>query len=129
MGKIKVPTLRNVDLRPSPDFVKAYGHNGYFKSLDDLVMFYSWRGLTMNGGLGMGGSGMDCGTMGGGGGMGGGGMGGGGMGGDMTMMCDPNLFPQPEVNQNLTPMNHFSMMHQSYLVTFLKTLSDGYIQR
>ncbi|HMA42286.1 MAG TPA: cytochrome c peroxidase, partial [Gemmatimonadales bacterium] len=31
LGKHKVPTLRNVDLRPSPDFVKAYGHNGYFK--------------------------------------------------------------------------------------------------
>jgi hypothetical protein len=58
----------------------------------------------------------------------GGGMGG-DMGGDMAMMCDPNLFPQPEVNQNLAPMNHFSMMHQSYLVTFLKTLSDGYFQR
>lgn len=129
LGKVKVPTLRNVDLRPSEDFVKAYGHNGYLKSLDDLILFYAWRGLTMNGGLGMGGSGIDCDMMGGGG-MGGGGMGGGGMGGvDMTMMCDPNLFPQPEVNQNLTPMNHFSMMHQSNVVTFLKTLSDGYFQR
>jgi len=25
LGKVKVPTLRNVDLRPSEDFVKAYG--------------------------------------------------------------------------------------------------------
>jgi len=124
LGKFRVPTLRNVDLRPTPDFVKAYGHNGYFKSLDDLIMFYAWRGLTMNGGLGMGGSGLDCGMM------GGGGMGGGGMGGgDMTMMCDPNLFPQPEVNQNLTPMNHFNMMDQAKIVSFLKTLSDGYFQR
>ena len=45
MGKFKVPTLRNVDLRPSEDFVKAYGHNGYFKSLDDIVFFYHWRGM------------------------------------------------------------------------------------
>lgn len=122
LGKFKVPTLRNVDLRSSSDFVKAYGHNGYFKSLDEIVMFYAWRGLTMNGGLGLGGSGMDCNMM------GGGGMGG-GMSGDMGRMCDPNLFPAPEVNQNLTPMNHFNMMDQSSIVAFLKTLSDGYFVR
>lgn len=39
MGKQKVPTLRNVDLKPSPDFEKAYGHNGFFKSLNDIVFF------------------------------------------------------------------------------------------
>ena len=43
MGKQKVPTLRNVDRRPSEDFVKAYGHNGYFKSLDAIVHFYNTR--------------------------------------------------------------------------------------
>lgn len=42
-GKQKVPTLRNVDLRPSEDFVKAYGHNGYFKSLKGIVHFYNTR--------------------------------------------------------------------------------------
>lgn len=42
-GKQKVPTLRNVDLRPSEDFVKAYGHNGYFKSLEGIVHFYNTR--------------------------------------------------------------------------------------
>ena len=35
--------MRNVDLRPSPDFVKAYGHNGYFKSLGEIVHFYNTR--------------------------------------------------------------------------------------
>jgi cytochrome c peroxidase len=45
MGKFKVPTLRNVDLRPSEDFVKPYGHNGYFKSLEDIVFFYHWRAM------------------------------------------------------------------------------------
>jgi cytochrome c peroxidase len=45
MGKVKVPTLRNVDLRPAPDFVKAYGHNGYFKTLEDIVHFYNTRDL------------------------------------------------------------------------------------
>ncbi|MGR9117161.1 MAG: cytochrome-c peroxidase [Gammaproteobacteria bacterium] len=42
-GKYKVPTLRNVDKRPAPEFVKAYGHNGYFKSLEDVVHFYNTR--------------------------------------------------------------------------------------
>ncbi|HPM23643.1 MAG TPA: cytochrome c peroxidase [Phycisphaerae bacterium] len=43
LGKHKVPTLRNVDLRPYPDFVKAFGHNGYFKSLEEIVHFYNTR--------------------------------------------------------------------------------------
>lgn len=42
-GKHKVPTLRNVDLRSSADFVKAFGHNGYFKSLEQIVHFYNTR--------------------------------------------------------------------------------------
>ncbi len=42
-GKHKVPTLRNVDQRPYPEFVKAYGHNGYFKSLEEIVHFYNTR--------------------------------------------------------------------------------------
>jgi cytochrome c peroxidase len=42
-GKHKVPTLRNVDLRPYEGFVKAYGHNGYFKSLEEIVHFYNTR--------------------------------------------------------------------------------------
>jgi len=108
MGKFKVPTLRNVDRRPSTDFVKAYGHNGYFKSLPDIIRFYAWRGM---------GGGCMCG----GGGMGGGGMGGGGMGGSM--------FPPPEVSQNLATLKMFSMMDQSNILAFLKTLSDGYFER
>jgi cytochrome c peroxidase len=99
-----VPTVRNVDRRPSGALVKAYGHNGYFKSLDDIVMFYHWRGMMGGGG----------------GGMGGGGMGGGGMGG---------MFPGPEVNQNLATLKVFPGMDRGYIVAFLKTLSDGYFQR
>jgi cytochrome c peroxidase len=109
MGKMKVPTLRNVDKRPSADFVKAFGHNGYFKSLSDIIRFYASRGM-----MGMGG-----------GGMGGGGMGGGGMGG----MCGGMMFPAPEVNANLATLNHFRCADQSYILAFLKTLSDGYFQR
>jgi len=43
LGKQKVPTLRNVDLRPDPGFVKAFSHNGYFKSLEGIVHFYNTR--------------------------------------------------------------------------------------
>lgn len=47
LGKFQVPTLRNVDLRPSGliagEPVKAYGHNGYFKSLREVVHFYNTR--------------------------------------------------------------------------------------
>ena len=42
-ARFQVPTLRNVDKRPAPGFVKAYGHNGYFKSLKDIVHFYNTR--------------------------------------------------------------------------------------
>jgi cytochrome c peroxidase len=42
-GKHKVPTLRNVDLRPYETFVKAYAHNGYFKTLEGIVHFYNTR--------------------------------------------------------------------------------------
>jgi cytochrome c peroxidase len=104
MGKMKVPTLRNVDKRPSATFVKAYMHNGSIKSLEDVVRFYISRG--MMGGMG-------------------GGMGGGGMGG----MCGGMMFPEPEVNQNLATLNHFPCRDQGYIVAFLKTLSDGYFQR
>lgn len=50
LGKQKVPTLRNVakgscEAEPTnPDcIVKAFGHNGYFKSLKSIVHFYNTR--------------------------------------------------------------------------------------
>jgi cytochrome c peroxidase len=43
MGKFKVPTLRNVDLRPGKGYTKAYTHNGVFKSLKEVVDFYNTR--------------------------------------------------------------------------------------
>lgn len=43
LGRQKTPTLRNVDKRPDPAFVKAYGHNGYFKNLQEIVHFYNLR--------------------------------------------------------------------------------------
>jgi cytochrome c peroxidase len=104
MGKVKVPTLRNVDLRPSEDFVKAYGHNGYFKSLDDIVFFYHWRAMMDNGGC----------------------MGGGGMGGGMECENMASMFPPPEVDQNRATLGMFPRPQVDNIVAFLKTLSDGY---
>ncbi len=99
MGKHKVPTLRNVDQRPAPDFVKAYGHNGFFKSLDDIVFFYHWRAA------------MDIGM-------------GGGAGSGMA-----TLFPPPEVDANRAPLNFFPRPQVDSIVLFMKTLTDGYFAR
>ena len=30
-------------MRPYPEFVKAFGHNGYFKSLEEITHFYNTR--------------------------------------------------------------------------------------
>jgi cytochrome c peroxidase len=108
MGKMKVPTLRNVDQRPFEGFVKAYGHNGYFKSLEDIVFFYHWRAAMDNG---------DCMSE-------GGGMGG-GMG-NCENMAD--MFPPPEVEENRTPLDMFPRPQVENIVAFLKTLTDGYNQ-
>jgi cytochrome c peroxidase len=40
-GMFQTATLRNVDKRPRPDFVKEYMHNGYLKSLKEVVHFYN----------------------------------------------------------------------------------------
>jgi cytochrome c peroxidase len=106
MGKHKVPTLRNVDLRPSDDLVKAYGHNGYFKSLEDIVFFYHWRAM-MDGGC----------------------MGSGGLGGGLGCEGMSGLFPEPEVDQNRATLSMFPRFQVDNIVAFLRTLSDGYFER
>ncbi len=117
-GKMKVPTLRNVDKRPSAHVVKAYGHNGYFKSLPDIIQFYAARG--MHGGMMHGGM------------MGGRMMGMGMMGAGMMhgrRMHGRRMFPAPEVDQNLAPLNMIHRHDQANILAFLKTLSDGYARR
>jgi cytochrome c peroxidase len=42
-GEFKTPTLRNVARGLSSNFIKAYTHNGWFKSLEGLVHFYNTR--------------------------------------------------------------------------------------
>jgi cytochrome c peroxidase len=48
-GKFRVPTVRNVDLRPGAGFPKAYMHNGALKSLEDVVHFYNTRDVATEG--------------------------------------------------------------------------------
>jgi cytochrome c peroxidase len=47
LGKQKVPTLRNVGKKPYMGFVKSYGHNGFFKSLEEIVHFYNTRDVEL----------------------------------------------------------------------------------
>ena len=39
-GKFRVPTLRNIAL------AAPYGHNGYFKALEEIVHFYNVRDVS-----------------------------------------------------------------------------------
>jgi cytochrome c peroxidase len=103
LGKQKVPTLRNVDKRPSEDFVKAYGHNGYFKSLKGIVHFYNTRDVKPQ-----------CPD-------------------PFTTEADAlqqDCWPAPEVAVNVNEEElgnlHMTDEQEDALVAFLKTLSDGY---
>ena len=102
MGMHKVPTLRNVDLRPYPEFVKAYGHNGYFKSLWGIVHFYNTRDVLPA-----------C-------------------PGDYTeaQALAMDCWPAPEVAENVNTAElgdlGLTYAEEQAIVAFLKTLSDGY---
>jgi cytochrome c peroxidase len=47
-GLFMVPTLRNANRRPNGQFVKAFGHNGFFKSLEDFVHFVNERNVAIS---------------------------------------------------------------------------------
>jgi cytochrome c peroxidase len=102
MGKHKVPTLRNVDKRPFPGFVKAYGHNGYFKSLEGIVHFYNTRDVKPR-----------C-------------------AGAYTeaQALAANCWPAPEVAANVNSDElgdlRLTPAQEAAIVAFMKTLSDGY---
>ncbi|MDH3520406.1 MAG: cytochrome C [Myxococcales bacterium] len=99
-GKHKVPTLRNVDKRPSPDFVKAYGHNGYFKSLKEIVHFYNTRDVLP-----------ECPP-------------------DDLEGAGESCWPAPEVPENINTSElgnlGLTSVEEDLIVVFLKALTDGY---
>jgi cytochrome c peroxidase len=100
LGKFKVPTLRNVAAAPSPEFVKAFGHNGYFKSLKAIVHFYNTRDVLAR-----------CARV-------------------SDPRPGTNCWPEPEVaaNLNTDEMGDLGLTEdeENALVAFLETLSDGY---
>jgi cytochrome c peroxidase len=100
-GKVQTPTLRNVDKRPYPTFVKDYSHSGYFKSLKAIVHFYNTRD-TLNGGVhlpaGEPGEGI-------------------------------TYWPPPEVSANVDQtIGHLGLTdnEENQIVAFLQTLTDGF---
>jgi cytochrome c peroxidase len=103
-GKFKVPTMRNVDKRPDQDFIKAYAHNGWFKSLESIVHFYNTRDVLPR-----------C-------------------DGVMTEKdaLKNNCWPAPEVDQNVFPPGRFigniglTPEDEADIVAYLKTLTDTY---
>jgi cytochrome c peroxidase len=102
-GKHKVPTLRNVDLRPDPSDVKAYGHNGYFKSLEGIVHFYNTRDVKP-----------EC----------------PGMYTEAEALA-ADCWPAPEVSENVNTDElgdlGLSPDEEAAIVAYLRALSDGYI--
>ena len=102
MGKQKVPSLRNVDKRPSPGFVKAYTHNGYFKTLEGIVHFYNTRDVKP----------VCPGPY------------------TETQALVADCWPTPEVSENVNDTElgnlHLTADQEAAIVAFLKTLSDGF---
>lgn len=103
LGKHRTPSLRNVDMRPTPEFVKAYSHNGYFKSLPEVIHFYNLRDVLPI-----------CDTP----------------NPPLDSMGGATCFPQPEVAENINrvDMGNLGLTPQEgmALILFLKTLTDGY---
>ena len=109
MGKHKVPTLRNVGLGPE-GVVKAYGHNGYFKTLEGIVHFYNTRDVLP-----------ECPSI----------HQSTGKSYTEAQALDANCWPAPEVAANLNTRElgnlGLSPAEEAAIVAFLKTLSDGYM--
>jgi cytochrome c peroxidase len=98
-GKFQVPTLRNVDMRPRQDFVKAYMHNGYFKSLEEVVHFYNTRDVLPRCAQGSPGE---------------------------KISCWPA--PEDSTNVNHRQLGNLGLTseEEAALLAFLRTLTDGY---
>jgi cytochrome c peroxidase len=99
-ARIQVPTLRNVDKRPYPAFVKAYGHNGYFKSLKAIVHFYNTRDVLPRCRSHDAGEGTSCWPA-----------------------------PESDGNMNTSKVGHLGLSdtEEDALVLFMQTLTDGFM--
>jgi cytochrome c peroxidase len=101
-GRFQVPTLRNVDKRPYPAFVKAYGHNGYFTSLKSIVHFYNTRDVLPRCRPNDPGEGTTCWPA-----------------------------PESTANLNTKRVGHLGLSdsEEDALVSFMQTLTDGFFSR
>jgi cytochrome c peroxidase len=101
LGKMRVPTLRNVDLRPFAGAIKAYMHNGVFKSLEEVVRFYNTRDVLPR-----------CAP------------------GASRAAWGVTCWPAPEVEQNVNRAElgdlGLTAEEEAAIVAFMKTLSDGF---
>jgi len=100
-GKMQVTSLRNVDMRPHATFVKSYMHNGYLKSLKEVVHFYNTRDVYKA-------KGGTC------------------PAGREKLTC----WPAPEVAENVdTTIGNLGLTdkEEDQIVAFLRTLTDGYV--
>jgi cytochrome c peroxidase len=99
-ARIRVPTLRNVDKRPYPAFVKAYGHNGYFRSLKSIVHFYNTRDVLPHCHSGDAGEGTTCWPA-----------------------------PESATNMNTSKMGRLGLSdaEEDAIVSFMQTLTDGFM--
>lgn len=104
MGKMKVPTLRNVNRRPSPDNPKSFMHNGVFKSLEEVVHFYNTRDVLPRCAAGAPRS-------------------------EWGLSCWPE--PEMRANLNTSDIGNLGLTpeEEAALVAFLRTLDDGHLPR
>ena len=105
-GKFRVPTVRNVDVRPGRGVAKAYMHNGALRSLEEVVRFYNTRDVLPR-----------CGPE------------------DRRRDWGVTCWPEPEVERNLNIEEFEGLLigdfqldaeAEAAIVAFMKTLSDGY---
>jgi cytochrome c peroxidase len=102
IARFRVPTLRNVDKRPYPSFVKAYGHNGYLTSLKEVVHFYNTRDVLPRCQPNNPGEGVACWPA-----------------------------PESTANMNTSKVGRLGLTdaEEDALVSFMQTLTDGYMLR
>jgi cytochrome c peroxidase len=102
-GKQRVPTLRNVAAAPFPGAIKAYTHNGYFKTLKQTVHFYNTRDVKP--------ACADAFT-------------------PVEMAIAMGCWPEPEVAENVNTDElgnlHLTDAQEDAIVAFLETLTDGW---
>jgi cytochrome c peroxidase len=107
-GKQKVPTLRNVDKWDTAlgEKVKAYSHNGFFKSLKGIVHFYNTRDRLPS-----------CESL-------------GVLNATEAVALANDCWPEPEVAENVNTEElgnlHLTDAQEDAIVAFMQTLSDGF---